>query len=205
MRGPLAPAAAIDVYDLQAVAKKSLRVQVFRDKGLHPYTTKNILKRLKRSGYRPSGVKVAKVKRKKTVIYFGKGYKKQAQTLASSIRGGADLKSRNWASKFPIVLALGLSAGLKSPKDKRLVLLANPALVKKTLSGIAKQLKKAGYTIVRTGKSKKKRKKTAIYASEGYTTLAKRLAKLLPGGAKVHVLTWRSRVGLVVALGTSAK
>jgi len=64
----------------------------------------------------------------------------------------------------------------------------------------AQPLCEAGFGVVATGKAKKARDATVVYATRDATETAKQVAAKLPG-ATVAPLTWPSAYDVVVALG----
>jgi hypothetical protein len=78
---------------------------------------------------------------------------------------------------------------------------AASASTKAVLTG----LQKVDAWPVRVGKAVKARAASAIYASKGNEAAAKALAAVIPGGATVEPLSWKSDCDLVVAVGSSAR
>jgi hypothetical protein len=84
--------------------------------------------------------------------------------------------------------------------------LADEKLLKQeTRAKVSAALGKANVALVRFGTAKKARDTSVIYAAKGSEAQAKSLAALVPGGATVDALTWKSDCDLVLALGSSAK
>lgn len=69
----------------------------------------------------------------------------------------------------------------------------------------AAALDTAGFAVTSWEAAQAKRATSVVYAGKGQEALAKKLAEALPGGATVEPLTWKAKVDVVVALGSSAQ
>jgi len=81
--------------------------------------------------------------------------------------------------------------------------LANADIADAVLPKLATQLEQRGYAPKVKGASQKHRDTSVIYAAEGFESQAAQIAALVPGGATVAPLTWKTQAQLVVAVGAS--
>jgi hypothetical protein len=83
-------------------------------------------------------------------------------------------------------------------------LLGEEALTKKVGADVSAALARGGFTTLRIARAQKARAQSVVYAAKGAEADAAALAALVPGGATVEALSWKSEARLVLALGTSA-
>ena len=94
---------------------------------------------------------------------------------------------------------------LKSLRLPKIKLLANKNSDRLRVKSIAQNIRKVGFATTRIYHTKVKRKKSVIYTKKGQRKVALTLASLVPGGAKIKTLNWKSRFTIILALGTSAR
>jgi hypothetical protein len=86
----------------------------------------------------------------------------------------------------------------------RLQLLANKDLLTGVVPAVQSKLEAAGFPPTWTGPAKGTRPKSIVYSSDVAKEAAKQIAALIPGGAAVEALSWKTSADVVVALGASA-
>jgi hypothetical protein len=86
----------------------------------------------------------------------------------------------------------------------RTQILAAADVLEKVTPGVTKAAEASGLTVVFTGKAKKARDTTVVYAAKGFEEVAAKAAAAMPGGATVEPLSWEAGADVVIAAGRSA-
>jgi hypothetical protein len=74
-----------------------------------------------------------------------------------------------------------------------------------TFARFADALEKTGFAPTGEGPAEEARATSVVYAAKGQEAQAKKIAGLIPGGATIGELNWKSPFDVVVALGASAE
>jgi hypothetical protein len=74
-----------------------------------------------------------------------------------------------------------------------------------TFGRVADALEKAGFAPTGEGPAEEARASSVVYAAKGQEAAAKKITGIIPGGATIGELSWKTPFDVVVALGASAE
>ncbi|MBX7097272.1 MAG: hypothetical protein K1X89_06155 [Myxococcaceae bacterium] len=92
---------------------------------------------------------------------------------------------------------------LSATSGPRVEVLADKSIAEQAVPKVTEALGLKGTFVANVGPAKKARDASVVYAAKGFEAQAKELAALVPGGATVEPLTWKTESELVIAAGRS--
>jgi hypothetical protein len=101
-----------DCTQLSAVIGSAggVNVQILADNAILSRVVRPVAKAVAAAGLTPAFVGKALKAREKSAVYFGEGFKAQADQIAAALPGGASVEKLTWKSPADVVVAVGASA-----------------------------------------------------------------------------------------------